>query len=896
MGGLSQSDWHLDPERNSILIGTQDMLLSRALNRGYGTGRARWPMEYALLNVDCLWVMDEIQLMGVGLVTSAQLQAFADHEGANGRLPRPRRTWWMSATLQHEWLSRANDFAAPSSVPLVDLDVSEKSGPLWDLSKTLRVVSCPDAEDPKAQRWTDVILEAHSRTAQGLTLVIANTVKSASAIHDAIARRKKDAHQLSGVELRLVHSRFRGEERRKWAEEFLQRQKCGNGANRIIVATQVVEAGVDISANALVTELAPWPSLVQRFGRCARYGGSGEVIVVDRRHTADSAKIIRLKENEDVGQKRRSADRSIALPYDLEDVEAAAEALSTISNASPASLANIAITHPDLLPRLFPYEPLHVLTRRELRDLFDTGPDLSGADVDISRFVRDGNERDITVWWWPVPPNEQPHPRLRPAHDALCRVPIEDAEIWLKGKRRDADGAEGDGSNGGVTEASSIRAWAWSYLDGGWERLHGQRLYPGLTVLIDANAGGYDTKVGFKAKALDVPVLAEHARILDTVEAADAADGQDDLSEGVVGNDRQYKTIATHGFEVAVQALEVSTALAIDDLPRGSLAGAPISKLLTLSGLGHDIGKAHPAFAGAIRERNNIPSETPLAKAPQGRWHQVQHAYDHGTGCGKRPSFRHELASALALLELMWRSRPEHPALHGGREQVLDMTVGREVPAEQERVGTTNGFVTQLLQLDALSFDLVVYLVLAHHGKVRATMPMSPRDQDNPGPLGDLPIRGVRDGDVLPAITLIDAAGRPFDLPDLTLRLEPAKLGLSRRYGPSWVERVLALRNALGDFHLAWLETLLRVADVRASRIDQPVDPRLPAHLAVVPASVSPITDRNADLKLWINSTLATYNDKGNREGDSNAKDKKAQGASRARKRKGQNADDGVKS
>lgn len=66
LGGMSPSDWHLKPEREAVLIGTQDMLLSRALNRGYGSGRARWPMEYGLLNVDCLWVMDEIQLMDVG--------------------------------------------------------------------------------------------------------------------------------------------------------------------------------------------------------------------------------------------------------------------------------------------------------------------------------------------------------------------------------------------------------------------------------------------------------------------------------------------------------------------------------------------------------------------------------------------------------------------------------------------------------------------------------------------------------------------------------------------------------------------------------------------------------------------------------------------------------------
>ena len=39
-----------------------------------------------------------------------------------------------------------------------------------------------------------------------------------------------------------------------------------------VVSTQVVEAGVNISARTMITELAPWPSLVQRFGRCNRRG------------------------------------------------------------------------------------------------------------------------------------------------------------------------------------------------------------------------------------------------------------------------------------------------------------------------------------------------------------------------------------------------------------------------------------------------------------------------------------------------------------------------------------------------------------------------------------------------------------------------------------------------
>src|SRR4029453_11904801 len=101
MGGEEAEDWDVHPEREAILIGTQDMLLSRALNRGYGMSRYRWPMPFGLLNNDCLWALDEIQLMGSGLATSVQLQALREKLGVWGIV----QTIWMSATLRRSWLT-----------------------------------------------------------------------------------------------------------------------------------------------------------------------------------------------------------------------------------------------------------------------------------------------------------------------------------------------------------------------------------------------------------------------------------------------------------------------------------------------------------------------------------------------------------------------------------------------------------------------------------------------------------------------------------------------------------------------------------------------------------------------------------------------------------------------
>lgn len=109
------------------------------------------------------------------------------------------------------------------------------------------------------------------------------------------------------------------------------------------------------------------------------------------------------------------------------------------------------------------------------------------------------------------------------------------------------------------------------------------------------------------------------------------------------------------------------------------------------------------------------------------------------------------------------------------------------------------------------------YLVASHHGKVRVALHAAPKDQDyRDRDYRGLPIRGVREGDRLPGISL-DSASAP--LPELSLTLEPAALGLSTRTGVCWRERCSSLLTQFGPCGLAFLESLLRAADVRASRL-----------------------------------------------------------------------------
>ena len=210
------------------------------------------------------------------------------------------------------------------------------------------------------------------------------------------------------------------------------------------------------------------------------------------------------------------------------------------------------------------------------------------------------------------------------------------------------------------------------------------------------------------------------------------------------------------------------------------------------------------------------PSEQNLAKAPENAWTR-KHLYqeDSPDSSEKRPGLRHELASALALIDVLRRCAPAHPALLGECAELLGLDL-----AQFKTTPATGEWEFRVLALKGRkAFDLLAYLVASHHGKVRLSLHAAPVDQDyqaSPGDNCGLPIRGIREGDILPPI---HGADQSLLLGASRLTLEPACLGLSEVTGPSWTERTLGLLKQYGPGALALLEAIIRAADIRASRL-----------------------------------------------------------------------------
>ncbi|WP_237143201.1 HD domain-containing protein [Sediminivirga luteola] len=249
-----------------IISMTPHQLVSRLLMRGFGVANGARPIHAALVGIDRLILMDEPHL------AVPSINAIADADG-----------------LQR---GAAEDLGVPlGGLSLLGATVPPAAAEAVGATPetTLRIDSRPVSEEPEESAIAEAARREHAHrrlllhrlkgTGEGAFAtalagqaikakdagasrvgVFVNTVSMAQQVYQILDAQQPQPGDRS--ELRLLTSRFRG----------LERPVVPEAPAGITVTTQALEVGVDISFDALVTELCSWDALVQRLGRLNRDG------------------------------------------------------------------------------------------------------------------------------------------------------------------------------------------------------------------------------------------------------------------------------------------------------------------------------------------------------------------------------------------------------------------------------------------------------------------------------------------------------------------------------------------------------------------------------------------------------------------------------------------------
>lgn len=810
MGGEEASEWDIHPEWNTILIGTQDMLLSRALNRGYGMSRYRWPMHFGLLNNDCLWVMDEVQLMGPGLWTSAQLD-WMRSDRFKGL--KPCSTWWMSATICPDFLATLDRKNAklpkPASLYLAKHDQTHeilqarRPCALWKMSAAAREEHQTESAGYQQSAFVHALAEAvaSEHRESSLSLVVCNTVSAAQQEYAAIR-----GSYTGTSDVVLLTSRFRAKDREENQGKLLAFEVARKRAVKdwsvsvpglICVATQVIEAGVDISARRLWSEVAPWPSTIQRLGRLNRdgrlNGDARAYFWVGLEKPKRSARFIGPYKAEAVKLGHKLVNELVA-ECEFDEMLSAKGALARLRTRDEINglVEKALTTAPEPCPRAI-----------DVHGLFSTEPDVFGGFTDVSPFIRSQDENaDVTVFWreWHSGAELRRSEELTGpafARDERCAVAI--------GKLRE------------FLEKRS--AWIWDDKREAWESVRARDIRPGMLVMLRRDDGGYSRELGWTGNKNDqlddVPPPGEpHERFED-----------DRYSESGV-----WVTLTDHLSDTEREAAHIVQAMNLDSAVASAVIHASSE---------HDIGKALPQWQGKLPKSppqdSNIWAKAPFQFAViaegNGAVEEAEVILREGCRICRAEPWGQEVETGGARFGWHTNSKVSSANI----ERIRNMTGVRRAWNVPFRPGLRHEAATALAlwhnyyrgrnnEFAALS----IYLSAAHHGKVRTVL--TSRTAAGEDVCGIRKTAALLPWNEMPLdfSCAVDGASGRFSEDGLEFVFEaPGWTGLVADLLGGWerdAEEGISgavpdgePRN-LGPFALAYLETLVRCADERASK------------------------------------------------------------------------------
>jgi CRISPR-associated endonuclease/helicase Cas3 len=834
-GAIPRDDgWARDPSQAMLGVSTVDQIGSRLLFRGYGVSPGMRSIHAGLLGNDVVYFLDEVHLS----------QPFAETLTAVGHW-RTRAETLLPSTLQVVTMSATHHRGASSDS--FELGADDRAHQVLkrrlDAKKpaTLEAVKVAGDEDRRrrtfAQRLAELALAAVTDRHRRIAVVV-NRVNTALSVYDAIA-----GELIAPDHVVLVTGRMRPLDRNDRERELrgvqagVPRSSGPLAPVQIVVATQCIEAGADLDFDALITECASLDAVMQRFGRLDRLGDHGDtrgVIAIRSDHTG--------KDDDDPVY---GAARTVTWNYLNERASLDFGLQGGVRDGAPDAALPPERHAPILLPG-------HL-------DLWCQTRPAPFPDPDIALWLhgpKQGSPEVNVVWRADLTVGEGTHERLDddtletifetspPLRQEALAVPLWAAEAWLRGQRVEgiADVESAAHSEDGDREPEAPR-WAirWRGGDDGIEILDkigpdsGDRLRAGDTLIVPSSYGGI--RAGTWAADSEEPVvdrgdeaqLRQRGRLVVRLDAlatpasetlqvlggrlvAASGDAAHEEPKAVIEEIRAYLVEAapwlasviggvklepiliepesssrpatrTHVVlratkAVQVQPLDESMPEVSSDDDRASRTGVAVS---LVDHLAH-VAEQAQAFARTRGLPLGIAKDVVLAAA----WHDAGKA---------DPRFQLWLADGD---EVAREARPEVLAKSARKDN--DRRRQREARRrarypdgarhELASVAMLEGAEAVLAQ--ATDRDLVLHLIASHHGWCR---PFAP----------------------------VEGAGEAVQI---VWSHEGIQLTASSDHGladasASVVDRFWKMTQTYGWWGLAWLETLVRLADHRASQAEQ---------------------------------------------------------------------------
>jgi CRISPR-associated endonuclease/helicase Cas3 len=865
-GGIYRdSHWVRDPSQPLICVSTVDQIGSRMLFRGYGVSIRARPIHAALTVHDALYLLDEAHLSNpfVQTLETVQRQVVAERAlpGATAvALATPFAVCKLTAT-PGESQECFTETAADREHPVLSRRWGTSKPALLSLVKCQRNTQAMSAEEERAVERAncDRLVEAAAAAALSLNrkdganivAVILNEVATARAVFRALKEADEDAFLFTGRSrpfdrLHLLHGPEQLHSRLKAAPA-----KRTGATPCFIVATQCLEAGADYDFDALVTECASLDALRQRFGRLARSG----------RDQHGPAVILGRSDHIATGAEHFLYGKSLAKTWEW--LNSAAKRQRHPNGEGPVvdfaqtALAPILPVGDALLALLAPKPDAPVLLPAHLEAWSQTNP-APYAEPEVSLFLHGPESRpaDVQVVWradldprtpanWHIAVASLP-----PCSSEALPLPLSALVHWLADRSEtsvsDLEGTQDElerDASGPVDRLPCALRWVDSEESEVIFLNDLRRLRPGDTVVLPASAGGCD-RFGWAPESvravMDVaePALLEQRgklwfRIAPAVweqrglPKPDALDLLQRREDGELSKDALLSTLGrTLAMYSALAPPEAARLIdtAIAALTRPSLwrlgAAVPAAEEAEPAGLVLVCRKRMVPGARMLRSHTLEFADDVLSSGAERdvtllehTEHVVQALRLFAEECGLPVDLRADLTLAAAWHDL------------GKVDPRFQLKLGRSVGTDGEVIATRDALakssaVAQGDDLDpwpvgarheALSVafaasqpelrerandpTLVLHLIASHHGWARPIfLPVIEEKIEQPLSVCHH-CRGVH-----PELTFTAISGR---------HLYELASGVCHRFHE--------LQRRYGHYHLALIETLLRLADWRAS-------------------------------------------------------------------------------